>query len=598
MKSLNALTVAGLLGTLLFSGTAVAGTMTVDASSPDVVSTNSICSLREALNAANSDTPVADCPVTGTLGAPDPDVINLPAGTYPIALSTTCENLNAGGDFDITESLVLTGAGANNTFVDANGVDRVFDVGPSGPSGSFGPVTVEMSDLTVREGNSDDCDGIDEGGGGIRNGMNGTTTDLTLTNVAVTQNNSGINGNGGGIYNAPNVSVMTHNLEINNSTVSGNDSQGGGGGIFNLSTLRAINSTISGNTAEGNGGGINVLKGSFSTATAILMNATITNNTADSDDSGGGDGGGVSIEEQDIPSLTVALVAISDELNLRNTIIAENIDGSSTGTLTPDCVQIDLATINSEGFSLIGDDTGCDGLFTGTSDQVGTDISPINPRLGPLANNGGPTFTHALLTTPVVSPAIDAANSAGCFTNDANTAGVLTGDQRDSLRPVDGGPVGPTPARCDIGAFELQPVCGNGDVEAAEECDDGNTVDGDGCNADCVLEFCGDGVVQSNEGCDDGNTVDGDGCNANCVLESCGDGVEQTGEECDDGNSVNTDGCLNICRDATCGDGFVRTDVEACDDGNTTNGDGCSSTCTVESLSINLLGDGGCSLIR
>jgi len=65
----------------------------------------------------------------------------------------------------------------------------------------------------------------------------------------------------------------------------------------------------------------------------------------------------------------------------------------------------------------------------------------------------------------------------------------------------------------------FSPGCGNGVVEAGEECDDSNTVDGDGCSASCVAQKCGDGVVEGGEECDDGNTSNGDGCDAACLFE-------------------------------------------------------------------------------
>ncbi len=64
-------------------------------------------------------------------------------------------------------------------------------------------------------------------------------------------------------------------------------------------------------------------------------------------------------------------------------------------------------------------------------------------------------------------------------------------------------------------------TCGNKVMEGNEECDDGNTVSGDGCDNMCFFEFCSDGVVQSSRGeqCDDGNTVNNDGCNGLCQIE-------------------------------------------------------------------------------
>ena len=66
----------------------------------------------------------------------------------------------------------------------------------------------------------------------------------------------------------------------------------------------------------------------------------------------------------------------------------------------------------------------------------------------------------------------------------------------------------------------LKPECGDGTVQASEECDDGNLRSGDGCTKQCKLEpVCGNGKIEAEEKCDDGNTLDGDGCNAQCELE-------------------------------------------------------------------------------
>jgi cysteine-rich repeat protein len=158
--------------------------------------------------------------------------------------------------------------------------------------------------------------------------------------------------------------------------------------------------------------------------------------------------------------------------------------------------------------------------------------------------------------------------------------------------------------------------CGNGVLEIAEACDDGNPSDGDGCSAVCeiedgyrcagvsrsVCESCGNAVREGSEGCDDGNTDPGDGCDARCVVEDgwacdpapdgagadlcdrrgCGNGVSECSEECDDGNTSNGDGCDTACRIETgwtcsatnpaicqsCGNGAIEG-AEACDDGNT-----------------------------
>lgn len=70
---------------------------------------------------------------------------------------------------------------------------------------------------------------------------------------------------------------------------------------------------------------------------------------------------------------------------------------------------------------------------------------------------------------------------------------------------------------------KLSPVaCGNGILEAPEECDDGNTTNGDGCSAQCKIEIpvCGNGLLETGEECDDGNTANGDGCSAICEIEN------------------------------------------------------------------------------
>lgn len=167
-------------------------------------------------------------------------------------------------------------------------------------------------------------------------------------------------------------------------------------------------------------------------------------------------------------------------------------------------------------------------------------------------------------------------------------------------------------------------TCGNGSLTSDEACDDGNTIDGDGCSADCQsvepgyscnppgtpcnpVAVCGDALVTLPELCDDGNTEDGDGCSSACKVEigwacegaptsecyetTCGDGVVEGTESCDDGNDAPLDGCDNLCQQepqcptvgacsSECGDGLVLG--EACDDGNNLDGDGCSSTCEIE----------------
>ncbi len=126
-----------------------------------------------------------------------------------------------------------------------------------------------------------------------------------------------------------------------------------------------------------------------------------------------------------------------------------------------------------------------------------------------------------------------------------------------------------------------QGFCGDGILDPDKEaCDDGNNVDGDGCQANCALPTCGNGIVEAPEQCDDGNGDDTDDCLSVCLNAHCGDGALHAGiEECDDGNRNDGDDCTNGCRDAVCGDGIVHAMVEQCDDANSVDDDFCDNAC-------------------
>ena len=195
---------------------------------------------------------------------------------------------------------------------------------------------------------------------------------LTLTNSTVSGNSAIF---GGGIY----ANGGTGEVTLSNSTISGNSGFHGGGIFVTLRSLVLRNSTIARNSATQEGGGILV-------------------------ESGGGDG---------------ALV-------LRNSLVALNSAPSGSDVLKTD------GTIRAR-FSLIRIGNGS-GLTNGVNgNQVGSASTPLDPKLGQLADNGGPTRTHALLAG---SPAIDAASTPDCPTT----------DQRRVLRPQ-----GPA---CDIGSYE------------------------------------------------------------------------------------------------------------------------------------------------
>jgi CSLREA domain-containing protein len=230
------------------------------------------------------------------------------------------------------------------------------------------------------------------------------TIAVTITNVII-QDGFDDNGvGGGGIWNNGGTVVISNTAFLTNTARLGD-----GGAVYNsVGTLTLTNSTISGNRAASNGGGLSVTSG-----TVNLNHVTFKNNTADGfTDNLAGNGGGV-------------FVAVGATLNLTNTLVGDNSDNSSSPK-HPDC----SGEIISHGYNLIEDTTGC--TVSGTNHNV----TGRDPNLGPLADNGGSTLTHALLQS---SPAVDWIPSNYC----------LPADQRGALRPQ------PQGGKCDIGAFEL-----------------------------------------------------------------------------------------------------------------------------------------------
>lgn len=334
---------------------------------------------------------------------------------------------------------------------------------------------------------------------------------MTLTKVTVSGNTASSGLNGGGIYNAGGTMTLTNStisnnsarrgggirnifggtLTLNDSTISGNSAGYSGGGIDNYeSTATLTNTTVSGNSSTFGGGFLNVrfninfpalmtVSGStISNNTAqygagifnqgasfVMSNATVSGNVATASDGGGG---GLENEAYNFDTdaaftnctffgnqQTSSAGPSADDIysgnggkqstvTLRNTIVA----GSSATTAPNMNVYTDgtiaaLGAIISQGYNISSDAGG--GFLTGTGDQINT-----NPQLAPLANNGGPTLTHALLPG---SPAIDKGNSFG-----------LTTDQRGFARPVDFPlPNAPGGDGSDIGAFEAgKEQCKNG----------------------------------------------------------------------------------------------------------------------------------------
>ena len=237
--------------------------------------------------------------------------------------------------------------------------------------------------------------------------------EVTLNSCTISGNSATGNG-GGGIYNLGD-SFGTATLEISSSTLSGNESAANGGAIYNLgangtANVQLLNSTISANIASNFGGGV-YNHGTAGNATVYITNSTFAENVAKSSL-------GESIYNFDQFGMGDAIASFA------HTIFKHNVSGNFVN---------DGGTMTSLGYNISSDNAG--GYLTGPGDQINT-----NPMLDALQNNGGPTFTHALLLPG--SPAID--------TGDPGFTPPPFYDQRGAGYPrVANG-------RIDKGSFEVQ----------------------------------------------------------------------------------------------------------------------------------------------
>lgn len=392
------------------------------------------------------------------------DTIELPAGTYTLTLIGNGEEAAATGDLDITDGVTLTGAGPDSTVIDGIGQDRVFDIASE--------ILVTISAVKIFRGTAilsqEDGGGIRNlgqltledvvishntasgGGGAIASYGQGST--LTITASRFESNTSNGPLGGGAIYNSSAASIQSSvfdrnassfnggaivntgagSLTLNKSTVKSNGvgSSGLGGGIYNTSELIVNLSTINDNLASDGGGIANV---HFSSSTSLMLFlSTVSGNSATN--RGGGlfnaSGTTVVIIDSTIAQNSAATSGGGIFQQGSQTIGGSILGANSAGTSAPDI----SGALGSVGYNLIGSTLGGSGFHA-------DDKRNLNPKLGPLRDNGGPTFTHGLLPG---SPAIDG--------NKPTTS--TSYDQRLFARPVDADNDGT--ARADIGAYEAQ----------------------------------------------------------------------------------------------------------------------------------------------
>lgn len=313
----------------------------------------------------------------------------------------------------VNKNLSIQGPGAGQLTISGNNASRVFYIG----------VMATLDGMTISDGYS-----LDYGGGIF------ASAPLTLRNSTVSGNTAVFGGgiaSGGGYFDS---------MTVVNSTVTGNTATAFGGGIFGNANI--INSTVSDNLTEGVGGGI------FADDSRItITNSTISGNSAMYVCGGIYNNDGLldvrnsTISENVTVSPNGAGICNSADdgwpvLSLINTIVAGNMAVGAPSDIS--------GSASTASHNLIGDANSSGGIQNG----VNGNIVGANPLLGPLANNGGPTMTHALLPG---SPAINAGDNCILIVNGCGYGHpALPTDQRGFLRF----------GTVDIGAFERRPTLG------------------------------------------------------------------------------------------------------------------------------------------
>jgi hypothetical protein len=336
-------------------------------------------------------------------------------------ISGNLADVEGGGIANFGNALTIANSAiANNSAAEAGG-------GIANDAGGFiGTASVQILN-SILSGNSASS------GGGINNyGANFETAAVQIFSSTLS-GNSATNGSGGAInnlaYGATNA-VTNATVTIANSTLSGNSAPNvsGGGGIDNYAfsgtaTLAIANSTLSGNSALNSvGGGVKNLS-YIGVATLAIANSTITGNSA-------AEGGSI------FNALPYPGGPGSATVEIGSTILH---GGASVGGIT----NLSGGVVLSRGYNLSSDSGG--GFLTQPTDLLNTD-----PMLGPLQDNGGPTFTHALLCG---SPAIDSGRNFAASLDDQRGAGFSRTFDDPFSSNASGGD------GTDIGAFEVQASC-------------------------------------------------------------------------------------------------------------------------------------------
>jgi CSLREA domain-containing protein len=410
------------------AGPVLAATITVDTIA-DELNADGDCSLREAIQAANSDTAIDAC----TAGS-GPDTIQVPPGSYPLTIAGSFEDQNQTGDLDVRSDLIIVGTGVAPSEIDAAGLgdDRGMHIRCVDVPFPGSPVEIDVTLQNLRFANGSRTTGIGPGGGGgalgggvlvqdcldgnfpatrvptnvtiedsqfdgnaaqVGGGLRGETLGVVTIRRSTFTNNTALNiGGGMSIGGADGTTIIEDSTISGNWVVSsGNVGAGGGAGMFINDTTTIRRTTISGNVSDTHGGGV-----ACQNSTAIFENSTISGNT------GAGQGGGGVIQGLNGSNpCTITLDSCTITGNL-GSIGGGYLQNAGSATATNTIVAGNSATISgpdisgnfaSGDYNLIGDGTGGSGA-TQPNDLVGFAGNPIDPGLGALQDNGGSTRTH------------------------------------------------------------------------------------------------------------------------------------------------------------------------------------------------------------
>jgi hypothetical protein len=427
-------------------------------SNADLIAADGQCSLREAVTAARDNAPYQGCPAGAAAGT---DTILLDAQAYVLSLPGAGEAGNLTGDLDTgVQALRIAGRGAGVTAVDANGLDRAFDVVEG--------ASLALEDLTVRNGRGPSGDPGEEGGAVRSNGS------LSILRAAFVANAGGIGssgavvgggGAGGAISSRQQGGVPTSLTVVDSSFIGnragdggdrgpsgGNGGVGGRGGAIEAQggTAAISGTTFSGNLAGdggdgvagamtqgpggegGDGGAIYAAFGTLAITTSTLAAnragaGGLTNGSPATPARGGG--GGAWFVDSSAISASAEYSTFAGNLrgpasfaDAANGAVGGRVASSILADAAPACQNFTAGPLRN--VALPGDPSCAGPRLDG------------DPRLGPLAANGGPTLT---LAPGPGSAAIDALAGAACPAT----------DQRGLPRPRLGG--------CDAGAVEVQP---------------------------------------------------------------------------------------------------------------------------------------------